>query len=157
MSLENINGARRVYGPRFTEKVASGVVSTYGLVREQRVRLDALEGLPGSVDNDEVHEVIPAGSLILSARVYFSESPNSTSGTTTVDIGVTEPDGTAVDADGLVVDVAADGSVFGWVVGDGALVGTSVAVDAQITAVASTDDLTAGKGVLVVEYVAPVA
>lgn len=103
--------------------------------------------LPSSFtsETDAGLTTIPANSVILSTTVQVLET---ISGGTNFLIGVSQPDGTVTDADGLVAasTVTAPGA---YVAGAGALVGTSLAADGQVT-VGGTR--TAGKIKVLVKY-----
>ena len=155
-SVEYNQGARQTYGPSDVERKAPSSVVTYGAVRQLIVPL-VHDDLPEANDQDNLIPTIPANSFIISARVHSTVDWESTSGTTNLLVGLSEPDGDVVDADGLVEAFAADDfSAGSWEVGDGDIVGASVgADDVQVTAEPSTDDLTAGRGVVIIEYITP--
>lgn len=102
---------------------------------------------------------IPARAVV--TRVYLLVKAAFTGGTATgIDIGFTQKDGTAIDADGLFT-AAGTGAVAGLtagavVIGDGALA-TNDAVGANNAYIKVTPNgtLTAGTGRLVVEYIEP--
>lgn len=148
-------GVRITYGPHDGSEIygVTAKESTFGNRSELEIVFD-YANLPAVSETDALIGVIPANSLVENVYLYISTDFDSTSGTTTLDVGVTQPDGTAVDPDGLIVDVTADGSNAGWVVGGGALVGASVgAADVQVTAVPSVADLTAGVATLRITYI----
>lgn len=109
-----------------------------------------------------INASIPSGSYIKSAHLLISTAFVGATGT--LDIGLYEKDGTAIDADGIDVNVAvtAIDAVNDVVVCDGASVGgvvcnVSGATDADtgmyIGVISETADFTAGAARLIVEYV----
>lgn len=149
-------GVRKYYGPRDVESKAVAKESSFGELQEVTVEFD-YDTLPAPTNDgkDAVNNYIPANSLMVAAYLYTSVDFDSTSSTTTIDVGLQKADGTAIDADGIDVEViTADGGNVGWVVNDGDLVGASVGADnAYIAVTGSADDLTAGKAKLVVQYI----
>lgn len=158
MTIELRQGARTHYGPRETEDKVAGKVRVDGHYDELHLNFK-FDDLPGGSVDDAVASFIPANAVVVSADLFVHTAFASTSGTTTIDVGVEEADGTDIDVDGFVVDVTADAGTTGWVIGGGALVGASVGADpAYVTVVSSADDLTAGEATLIVRYAqAPVA
>lgn len=154
----NVAGVRKHYGARLDPASNPDPAPQTEPTRGNRVELEvnfAYDNLPAANDNsDAVVAKIPANSLIIAAYVYEGTAFDSTSGTTTIDLGLQEADGTEIDNDGIDVDViTADGSAGGWTVADGALVGATIGTtDGYIVATPSVSDLTAGKARLVVEY-----
>lgn len=94
---------------------------------------------PASDEDDNQVHTIPAYAVI---KLVDQTVLATISGGTSYDIGLEQPDGTVIDADGL--DSAVTTSTLGsYVSGDGALVGASVgANDAQVVV---GGDRTAGK------------
>lgn len=140
----NSLGVAQYLGPR---KVDLGIgYSVYDTGVEKTIVIDFdHENLPAASADDAAVPVIPANAFVVSARVYADEGFAGG----TLDIGLAQKDGTAIDADGLVAlgDLSAAGT---WVDGDGALVGASVgAADAQVTV---TGAPTSGRGQIVVKY-----
>lgn len=96
-------------------------------------------------------EVIPAGAFIKEAFILVEDG--IALGATTLDIGLFEADGTAIDADGLVADATAAELVEGILKLDGALIGTKMGdVAGYIKATQSADTAFTGKGKLVVTF-----
>ena len=154
MGVEYRQGGRQQYGPYEVEKRASAEYCVAG-VRQQLVQVVNYDDLPVPTPQDAVNGVIPANSLIVAAYTYEVTAFDSTSGATTLDVGLQEGDGTEIDNDGIDAGViTADGTAQGWTVGDGALVGATVgAAPAYVVVTPSTADLTAGKGYVVIEYI----
>jgi hypothetical protein len=141
MSLENINGARRVYGPRGVEnKAASGVV-TYGVISEQRVTVNGATGnVPFNAD-DEVYAKIPAGSHVITARCYTEEEFSNTFAAA------------LVDSDGVTIEAlfTAHGGDIGW--DDAEITPFNLNTQAQVAITATPG--AEGSAVLVIEYLPP--
>lgn len=148
MNIENTGGRVTPYGPGRRNGKFGGDVAEHGPVTSYKYEFD-FDQLPGFdlTDNDMVLK-IPAGSLI--KEVYLKVKENFT-GATAVDAGLEQPDGTAIDLNGLVVGAAA--TAGNTLVGTGALVGT-VTIDEAIVNVALTGTATAGKAELIVRFVA---
>lgn len=129
---------------------------------------DAATGYPVDLDNDGTNDgfgdndaYIPANSAIVSAIFVSGEAA---AGGTSVNIGLYQKDGTAIDADGLFAALLTAEMGLGEVShGDGALVQESgigaagVGANDAYIAIANTGTFTAGKGRLIIEYIDPVA
>lgn len=155
MSIEKVNTVRVHYGPREVEDKSPSTPSTMGNIKELLVPVN-FDNLPAFDATDATVLAIPAGAVIKSATLVVKEDFTSTSGTTTLDIGLTTVAGVVVDVDGLDAAVGADTLVAGTVVlGDGADIGTipSLTDAVQVTVTPSVADLTAGEGVLHIEYI----
>lgn len=155
MADENVNGVNIHFGPRDPSNTTKpSTPSTRGHVKELKVpvRFDAL---PTTSATDALILAIPAGSILVSSRLVTTTNFASTSGTTTINIGLSTPAGVVVDADGIDAALAVDNLDVGEVVlCDGALIGQTVGNAAvQVTVVPSVADLTAGVGILYVEYI----
>lgn len=154
-------GARHTYGPIADPSTApdpsGSKESTYGNIHEIEWNFthDNLPGV-GNVGKDAVVKRIPAGSLVVAAYILVSEDFDSTSGTTTVDIGTQDSAAAAIDADGIATDVVtADGSNVGVFVGDGALIGavSHATKDSFLSVTPSASDLTAGQAKVIVQFI----
>jgi len=101
---------------------------------------------------------IPANASIVSATLEILTPFTSTSTTSDLNIGLEEGDATAIDVDGLIAaaeatqaTIAVDGAL---IAGAGALVGFTIGAEVgQLVVLPSVDDLTAGKGRVIVEYI----
>ncbi len=155
MTIAIINGARQSFGVNALSDNVEPAQLVHAGVKKQLILPFVYNGLPGTPVGDHVLG-IPAKALILACYVRIITDFASTSGTTTLDVGTIVLAGTDVDADGLAVDVggAADGSNAGTFIGAGAQIGTvaSSTVKTYIKVTPSVADLTAGKAVIVVEY-----
>jgi len=153
MTVQKVNTVRVFYGPRDTEQVAPSKTNKGGKTQELVVPV-TYNNLPTTDATDAVIQAIPAGALIKSATLIVDEAFDSTSGTTTINIGLSELDGTVVDADGIDAAVAWDAAAGTVVLCNGADIGTipSLTDPLQVTIVPSVADLVAGAGRLVIEY-----
>jgi len=131
--------------------------STTESMRQQYVLEITGTSVPATAATPEANDAfIPAGSYITSA--YLIVDTAFAGATATVNIGLYEADGTAIDAVGIDEDIAitaidADGDV---VVCNGSYVGgvtTVGSADAYIEVDYDTAALTAGSGKLIVEYI----
>lgn len=104
-------------------------------------------GLPSSFtsETDAGLTTIPANSVIQSVDVQVLET---ISGGVNFTVGVSEPDGTVTDADGLVT-ASTITAVGDYAAGAGALIGDNLAADGQVTV---GGDRTAGKIKVLVKY-----
>lgn len=101
--------------------------------------------LPAQSEVDPSVQTIPAGSVVKRVDLFVKET---LSGGTDIDVGLNQPDGTVIDADGLVA--AFTGTAVGaYAKGAGALIDTALAADAQLDV---TTDRTAGAFTLRVYY-----
>lgn len=160
-NFESVNGRLTHYGPRglggkegrSQSRVGNDVEVVYEFTHDE---------LP--LVASEVNEMIntfPEGSHILEASFTVVEAFAGSDGSSTdpfLAIGLAEPDGTAIDADGLVVvDALTDvDAVNDVIVGAGALIDTAVAEKSQlVAALDGSSSLTAGKGKVFLKYRAP--
>lgn len=154
MTTEVHNGVRNWYGNRDGEEQLPAVIKTEGYVKQLVVDFDHASLPVDSADGSMVIE-IPADSFIVSSKLHVKEAA---AGGTSYTIGLTQSDGTAIDADGLHTAaqlVTAGLTEDAWLVGGGALVGATIgAAGGQIDVVA-TGTFTAGKYRLIVEYILP--
>lgn len=97
-------------------------------------------------------QAIPANAVI--QRAYLVVDTAFTSGgLTTLDIGLKQADGTAIDATGIDVAIAKATLAQDAVVAcDGALIGTRITADGFISTTTTTGPWTAGEATLVIEY-----
>jgi hypothetical protein len=96
--------------------------------------------LPSSFtsETDKGLTTIPAGAVLKAADIQISEA---LSGGTAFTLGISQPDGTVTDADGVLASNAST-AVNTYVAGAGALLGAALANDGQLTV---GGDRTAGK------------
>jgi len=140
-----INGARPV-----EDKLPSKYASSQGSVT-QNITFN-FDDLPTN-GQDEAILRIPANSRVIKSTLRVI---TAFAGGTSYVIGLNQPDGTVIDADGLHASfvTAAIDAVGETVVGGGALVGNTAGTgtaDGQVV-VAATGTYTAGRAVLEVEY-----
>jgi len=149
--------------------VTSGAFKQLEMDVDLALVADAATSFPADLDNDGTadgftdHDAcIPAQAQII--RCIFVSSETAAGGTN-VDIGTYEKDGTAIDADGLFVDLLTAEMALGEVShGDGAEVeasgiGVTRASSDKDAYIAFTPNgtFTAGKGRLIIEYLDPIA
>ena len=161
---QSSGGSAQHYGPRKANTGLDNSVSTYGVVSQRELYHDyeqANAGLPTTNAEDDAGVlVIPANSLIVAAYYQVSGTAYTSGGAALLEIGVQGADGSTVDSDGLDTLAVAALTANSCHVLDGALIGATVGTaDVQISLY--VDDaiavFTAGKGRLIVEYIAPYA
>lgn len=160
MSYTNDDGLVYRFGTDQAKVARTGSPSTYDVEGTVVVDLDA-EALPavadGSVFVNELPSVaIPAGALLRSATVITTTGFTS-GGAATLDIGLAERDGTAIDADGIDAAIAltAIDTVGEEVACDGALIATKLAKDSYVTVNVGTAAYTAGRAKLLIKFIIP--
>ena len=159
MGFENSAGLgnRNHYGPRVMGEArkfgARKSINAAGNVEVEWVfDYDDLPGANGTND-DSLEATLPVGCWIESAKVQVLTAIAGT--TPTLTIGLVEPDGSTLDADGIDVAIAeaALDAVNEWVDCDGALVQATTGLAAKGQLVASTGGtVTAGRFLVVIEY-----
>lgn len=96
---------------------------------------------------------IPANAAVVSATLHVTEA---FAGGTSLAVGLVQPGGTAVDADGLITDANAPlaniDAVGDYVEGSGALIGGSIGANAAQIEVVATGTFTAGEATLSVKF-----
>jgi hypothetical protein len=155
MGLETAGtrGVLNHYGARSTDESRGGKVATKTRMK-QVVYKFGYDGLPSGAE-DELTAKIPAGSILINA--YIRATTNFVGGTS-YDIGVEQPDGTAIDIDGLFDALLLAELNLGDVsdthggTNSGAILDLELTAEACVIAVA-TGTFTAGEAELVVEYV----
>lgn len=113
--------------------------------------VDVEDGFPtGPADGDEAF--LPAGAYITKAFLVVQEA---FAGGTSVDVGLVQPDGTSIDADGLAAGVTTAEMQAGEAVDfTGVFVGGTAALTQRAAVViAPTGTFTAGKAKIFIEYV----
>lgn len=146
--IEDVGGRETVFGPVTTQNLAGATLAegTHRVTIEYDVSHDCL---PETGESLRLKR-IPAQSLIESATLYVEET---WTGLTDLDIGLQQPDGTAIDADGIDATLAAAQLVAGAViVCDGALIDGNVGANAA-QVVMTQAGATAGKAKLRLTYV----
>ena len=129
----------------YTASKKGQVVANYaGDSVELEYTFDVTDG-PSATTNTDV-KTIPAGSLIEKCEVFVKEN---LLGGTNFQLGVSTPAGVVTDADGLL---AASTVASGYVAGAGALIGTVLAADGQVT---YTGSRTSGVLKVLVTYTKP--
>lgn len=163
MAIEQM-GIRNVtqhYGVRKAEGQYGGRAYQSDLIKTAVWDFD-FQNLPKAETNN-LAQVIPAGASILSAKLRILVGFTSTSGTTDLTVGLSQANGTAIDADGLITAAQATQTTIGTAgnVIDGAsgtpaaLLNVSIGANpGEVVVAPSVDDLTAGRALLIVEYLA---
>lgn len=155
MSVENINGSRRTFGPVTVVKDAP--YEAGDRVKDLVAPLLTVAGsatLLAANTNDQTVAVLPAHSLILDARIYVKTAFTATTAVSITAGSETDPDG-LITAAGVGAKAAlTDNS---WQTCDGALVGAKFAAAAEsIVAAWNAADATAvGEGAILVRYIPP--
>jgi hypothetical protein len=158
----NADGLRVRYGLDVQKEAQVGATCAYG-VRSQLIAVleVAQMDLTGGLIGGEPNSAIPFGSYILSATLIVTETFAGATGT--LDLGLANADGTYtnLDEDGIDVAIAVAALLQGTVIAcDGALVGAGTDRDTLALGYLSYDidtvDFTAGKALLIVDYVTPV-
>jgi hypothetical protein len=152
-----IRGVASHYGVRTTNGKFGAQESTKNGLVKSAVWDFVYNDLP-SAGTNALQFVIPAGASIVSAKLYVDVAFTSTSATTDLDIGLFTSGGVAIDADGLITAANATQTTIGTagnvITGTGALVGASIGATAgELVVTPTVNDLTAGKGRIVVEYI----
>lgn len=143
---------------RFTgpEAGQTGAESVGGAIKELVVDFDFATAITAAANAHE--SFIPAGSYILSATLIVTTAATS-GGTATLTIGLSQKDGTVIDADGIDATIAlADLAAAKVVKCDGALSGGVASIGAAngyvyTTPTTAGNAFTAGRGRLVIEYI----
>jgi|14BtaG_2_1085337.scaffolds.fasta_scaffold08945_4 hypothetical protein len=131
----------------YTASKKGQVVANYaGDEVQLEYRFDLTDG-PSTSATDTSIQTIPSGSVPVSCDV-FVESTVSGGGSTNLNIGLSQPDGSVIDADGLV-DGFAGTAVGAYGKGAGGLLDTALSADAQLTL---GGDRTAGVVKVVLKY-----
>ena len=106
-----------------------------------------LADLPSSFtsESDAGLTTLPASAVPVKVELQVLET---LSGGTTLDVGLSQPDGTEIDANGLVAGYTGT-AVGDYAEGAGAVIGTDIANEGQVTL---TTDRTAGKIKVTVKY-----
>ena len=110
----------------YTQSRKGAIVGNYaGNVKQVEYTFDVATG-PDTGEDDSV-QVIPAGAVIEACDIFVV---STLSGGSDFDLGLSEADGSVIDADGLDAAVSA---TTGYVEGNGALVGTALSAAGQLT------------------------
>ena len=153
----NNDGLEVEFGTSDSRSDRLATVQTEGNVEIASMVLD-YDLLPAAATNAPSVKSIQLPAHAVVTRAYLRVTDEFTSGgATTLQIGLIEADGTAIDQDGLFEAIAKAALDAGDVVeGDGALVGESIGdEDGFISTLVTTGPYTAGQAVLTIEYVRP--
>jgi hypothetical protein len=146
------------FGTRKAESNSAPQTSTAGVYQEIRMAIKGTEltdvATAAQVENGAV---IPAGAWIESAILHVNTA--FVGATAALDLGTLNAStGVITDDDGLDAAIAVGSLTLGArIVGDGAQVGTRLAVPVKVIASYDTAAFTAGEATLVVRYVEPAA
>jgi len=110
----------------YTQSRKGAVVGNYAANTKQvEYVFDVATGT--DTGEDDSIQVIPAGAVIEACDIYVV---TTLAGGTEFDLGLSEPDGSVIAADGLDNGATA---TTGYVAGTGTLIGTQLPADAQVT------------------------
>lgn len=159
MSYTTDSGIFVRMGTEEAELSRTGTASVDGLYGQIRVILDA-DHLPSVADGRTLidvtpHAAIPVGSIVTKAVVHVLEAFDSAGDAATLTLGLAEHDGTLIDEDAIDATVAqsAIDAVGELLTCDGVVInGAKSTKNAFVTATVGTASFTAGKAILVVEY-----
>ncbi len=156
LTIENINGRITKFGPESHEGKFGSTKSRVDDEVVVEYRFD-WNGLPAEGVNEMIH-TIPKGAFLRSSELVVTKAFVGSDGSSSnpfITAGLYEPEGTVIDADG-VLSVAAltdIDAVNDTIVAAGALVNTAVTEDAQLrVALDGSSSLTAGQAVLRLRY-----
>lgn len=143
----NNDGLEVGYGPVVGGNTTAGAQEVKGKIKQLQKDIDVVNnGLPASGTAISSKESpIPAGAYIVSVK-YIADVDFDFG----VIFGLSQADGTAIDAAGLIAETTTTA------VGDGALVGTTLTQAAYITAedgATAGGPATEGAGTVLVEYI----
>jgi hypothetical protein len=157
----NDDNLRVRFGTKLAETAKSGTASdNQHISRQMKGVIDPLsDGFVAFGDADdflsEPTAGLPSGALIRSATLIVLETFTS-GGAPTLDLGLKEQDGTEIDHDGLHAGVALGALTQGAeIAGAGALISTVTAANGYISINVDVADYTAGKAILVIDYILP--
>ncbi len=162
MSFENPNSTvdatgnrRNHYGPRKMEEArkfgARVSINAAGNVEAEWVF--NYDDLPAISASGSMELVIPSSAVIVKSYLQAVEAMTGTSGTLT--LGLTEPDATVIDVDGIDVAVAqASLTADAVIINDGALIGTALGAGIEGAQLVATTGgtVTGGRFRVVIEY-----
>lgn len=112
---------------QYTASKKGQVIANYAANAKELNYVFSVADGPTTSATDTSIQTIPAGALITKCEVFIT---GTLSGGTDFRLGLSQPDGTVIDADGLVT---AETATSGAVEGSGALVGTSLSAAGQLT------------------------
>ena len=158
MGFENTSGRNVLshYGRRVLDEKFGSLYGTKDAVKMAEWVFD-YDDLPGP-GTTNLQLAIPANARIVSAKFEVITAFTSTSTTTDLTVGLQQSDGTEIDNDGLLSATDLDQTVIAntgsLTTGSGALVGDTIGSAAgELYVAPNVDDLTAGRGRVLVEYV----
>lgn len=149
MALESTGGRQKFYGPAERNQKWGAKVAKHGSIVEVEYEFTYAD-LPAADDGNAMNIVIPAHSLLLDA---YTKVGTAWVGGTSLNIGLVQEDGTAIDVDGIdaaVLTAALTANAI--IVNDGALIGATVGANDGVLEVAATGTYTAGSAKILVRY-----
>lgn len=161
LELQRFRNVVQHYGPRERREDMGGRVPQ-DIVKVARWEFNWNQ-LPSPGTNN-LQQVIPAGSTILSAKFRVISAFTSTSTTTDLTVGLQQADGTQIDNDGLLTaahltqtTIAVVGAVYDGSSGTAAaLINRTIGANpGELVVAPSVNDLLSGRGEVFVEYLVP--
>lgn len=154
---KNSDGLRVATGLASTEKALVGAPRQAGsfLVLEAIIRYDEMAAFgTNQFVNAMPTACIPAGALLVEARLEVLEAFDSAGDALTLTLGMAKQDGTVIDADGIDATIAQASidAVGDTITCDGAMINTVLANDSYPTVQADTATATAGKARLIFTF-----
>lgn len=149
--IDPIRGVVRHYNTRVVDETRGGVEQSDGRVQTLEY-VFTYDNLPTYAEDGQLTVSIPAGAAIVDCYLDVTTAFVGT-GTDTLDVGLYQADGTAIDADGLIAaEAEANLTAGARITGAGALVGARIGANAGQVTVAWTGTASAGEGRLLVRY-----
>lgn len=150
MSREIISGVPNHFGRRVSETKLPYLIPGDGILKTLVYPFN-YNDLPVVNASDVGCQLIPAKALIHSAYIHVE---TAFAGGTSYNFGLSQSDGTVIDAAGIDAAVATATLAAGaWVVCNGALVGAAIGAAAGQLLVAATGTFTAGQGKIIIRYI----
>ena len=154
---KNSDGMRVAFGLEQAEKSRVGSRNQAGSFKTIEADILASEMAAFSVQqfvNNVPNACIPAGSLLVEARLEVYVAFDSAGSALTLDLGMAKQDGTDIDIDGIdaAINETDIDDVGNTITCDGALINTVLTYDSYPTVRANTATATAGKAKLILTY-----
>lgn len=162
IEIQKIRNVAKNYGTRETDLEYGAEAPSESLYHTAVWTFD-YDNLP-NVGANNLQQIIPAGSTIVSARFRVVDAFTSTSTTTDLTVGLRSKNAVSedIDDDGLLTAAnltqTTIGTVGNLITGSGALVGASIgATEGELYVASTVADLLTGRGQVIVEYMTPAA
>lgn len=132
------------------------VAGTHQIIADLRYDEMPAAGAGAAFIQGEPAVAIPAGALLRKATI-ITTTPFTSGGATTLDVGLADGAGVAIDADGVFAALAKTSmdAVGEEATGAGALMATKLAANSYLTLTVGTASFTAGRAKLIIEYMIP--